>query len=271
MYEKGREGMKLGFIGAGNMGEAYIVALHSDNNIFFYEVNNDRAKYIQENYKTVRCEKIEELIEMSDFIIIAVKPQIVENVLFKISNKCNIENKVFISIAAGIKIEKMEKMLGESCKIVRVMPNTPALINKGISAVAYNDNISDNEEKNSIKKVLESTGKIIEIDEKYMDIVTAVSGSGPAYVFLLINSLAEGGVKLGLPKQVALELAVETFIGSAEMIKKTGRHPEDLKDMVTSPGGTTAAGLAVMEELGVRSAMIKTVEAAFNRAEKLGK
>lgn len=261
--------MKIGFIGAGNMGEAYISALTSKNEIYFYELSEEKKIMISEKYKAVSCISIEEVIEKSDYIVIAVKPQVVNKVLINAA-RCDIEKKIFISIVAGLKISKMEDILGEEKKTVRVMPNTPALIGKGISGVTFGTNIVKEEEK-SILEIIESTGKAVIVDESQMDIVTAISGSGPAYIFMLINSIAEGGVKLGMSKKAALELAVETFIGSAELLKSTGKHPEELKDMVTSPGGTTAAGLFKMEENGVRKAMIETVEAAYMRAKELGK
>ncbi len=261
--------MNIGFIGAGNMGEAYISALASKNEIYFYELSEERKAMITEKYKAVSCSSIEEVVEKSEYIVIAVKPQVVNKILINAA-RCEIENKYFISIVAGLKISKMEDILGEEKKVVRVMPNTPALIGKGISGVTFGTNIAKEEEKN-ILDIIESTGKAVVVDESQMDIVTAISGSGPAYVFMLINSLAEGGVKLGMSKKAALELAIETFIGSAELLKSTGKHPEELKDMVTSPGGTTAAGLFKMEENGVRKALIETVEAAYMRAKELGK
>ncbi len=261
--------MKIGFIGAGNMGEAYISALNEENQIFFYEQSAERRSYIEQNYKAESCNNYEDLIKKSDYVVIAVKPQVVVKLLISLS-KINISDKIFISIVAGLKIAKMEDILGENRKVVRVMPNTPALIGKGISGVTYGSMITE-EDTDNILNIISSTGKYVVVEENQQDIVTAISGSGPAYVFMLINSLAEGGVKLGMTKKTALELAVETFIGSAELIKSTGKHPEELKDMVTSPGGTTAAGLFKMEENGIRKSMIETVEAAFHRARDLGK
>ena len=261
--------MKIGFIGAGNMGEAYISALAKENELFFYEVSEDRRKVMLEKYKISSCETVDDVVEKADYLVVAVKPQVVNKILINLA-KCEIENKTIISIVAGLKISKMEDILGEEKKVVRAMPNTPALIGKGISGVTFGTNVLKEEEKD-ILAIIEATGKAVVVDESQMDIVTAVSGSGPAYVFMLINSLAEGGVKLGMSKKAALELAVETFIGSAELLKSAGKHPEELKDMVTSPGGTTAAGLFKMEENGIRKAMIETVEAAYLRAKELGK
>lgn len=259
--------MKIGFIGAGNMGEAYISALFNENEIYFIEPNQARAVEIASKYKAVAVKTHEELCNSVDFIVLAIKPQIINETLEGIKSYCS--GKVIISIVAGVSIEKMTAIVGDK-KIVRVMPNTPAQIKKGVSGVSFNKNVSV-EEKKPVLDILNATGKVIEVEEKYLDVVTGVSGSGPAYVYLLINSLAEGGLKMGLTKKASLELAVETFIGAAEMIKATGLHPEVLKDMVTSPGGTTAAGLFELENAGVRPAMMKAVEAAVLRAKELGK
>ena len=262
--------MKIGFIGAGNMGEAYIEALYKENEICFFDQSEERKNYIKEKFGIVSCNSIEEAAEFSDYIVVAVKPQVVNKVLINLAKYDTLNSKVVISIVAGLKIAKMEDILGDEQKVVRVMPNTPALIKKGISGVTFGTSVTK-EDESSILKIIEATGKAVVVDEGQQDIVTAISGSGPAYVFMLLNSLAEGGVKLGMSKKNALDLAVETFIGAAELLKSTGKHPEELKDMVTSPGGTTAAGLFKMEENGVRKAMIESVEAAFLRARELGK
>lgn len=262
--------MKIGFIGAGNMGEAYIEALYNENEVCFFDQSEERKDYIKEKFGITACSSIEEVAASSEYIVIAVKPQGVIRVLTEIKKSPFLNSRTIISIVAGLKIGKMEDILGEEKKVVRVMPNTPALIKKGISGVTFGTNVTKDDEI-SILKIIEATGKAVVVDEGQQDIVTAISGSGPAYVFALINSFAEGGVKLGMSKKNALELAVETFIGAAELIKNTGKHPEELKDMVTSPGGTTAAGLFKMEENGIRKAMIETVEAAFLKAKELGK
>lgn len=265
--------MNIGFIGAGKMGEAYISALHNENTIKFYETNEERAKYISENYKAENEKNLNYFISDSDYIILAVKPQNMKELLNKISslNVEGIKNKIFISIAAGVKIKSMINWFeNDKIKIVRVMPNTPCLIKKGISGYTFNENIKDEDIEN-IEKILNATGEIVKVKENELDIVTAISGSGPAYVFVMLNSIADAGVKLGMTKESALKLAAETFIGSAELLKQTKEHPEKLKDNVTSPGGTTAAGLFKMEENNIRKALIETIEAAYMRSKELGK
>jgi pyrroline-5-carboxylate reductase len=260
--------MDVGVIGVGNMGGAYMGAL-SEHNLFFLELNDEKAKDIEDKYGAKRASSMEELIGGVKFVIIAVKPDAVEKVLTEMK-KYNLEEKVVITLALGINIKFYEKMLEEGVKLVRVMPNTPTLIKKGICGYSFNENL-DEVDKEQVKEILKSTGEAVEVSEDKLDIVTALSGSGPAYVFLLINALAEGGVKLGMPKQDSLKFVLETFIGAASMIKETGLHPEQLKDMVTSPGGSTAAGLFKMEENGVRKAMIETVVETYKKAKEFNK
>jgi len=265
--------MKIGFIGAGKMGEAYIGALSQENEIYFYEVDQNRKKYIEEKYNVEAVEKIESLVNGVDYVVLAVKPNIMEIVIDEIrkSNIIKLEPKVFVSIAAGVKISSFEKWFdSKGIKLVRVMPNTPCLIKKGISAYTANQNISK-KDLSDIEDILKATGEIIPAKEEELDLVTAISGSGPAYVLLMINSIADAGVRFGLKKDMALRLATETFLGTAELLKQSQDHPEKLKDNVTSPGGTTAAGLAKLEEKGVRNALMQTVEAAYIKAKQLGK
>jgi len=260
--------MKIGFIGAGNMAEAYISSLENEAELFFYEINQKRSKEIEGKYKINQEKSLLDLINSSEYIILSIKPHIIGTILKEIKD-FELNNKYILSIAAGVTLEKIENIIGKDKKIVRIMPNTPALIKKGVSGISFNNMIDSKKEQDEIINIIKATGLVIPIEESKMDILTAISGSGPAYVFLLINSIAEGGVKLGMDKATALKLATETFIGSAELIKQTGKHPEELKDMVTSPGGTTAAGLYTMEVNGIRKAMIETVEATYKKAKKL--
>lgn len=258
--------MKIGFIGAGNMGKAYIRALE-ENELYFVDKNPNTIEEIEKISNAKHVNEIKELVSISDVIIIAIKPQILDIILNELG-KIDLSNKLIISLVAGIKIYHYRRKLGDKIKFVRVMPNTPALIKKGICGyTTYN---LDGIDEISAKSILESTGKALKVEEDKLDIITAISGSGPAYVFLLINSIADAGVKLGLTKEESLLLASETFIGAGSMINETGIHPEQLKDMVTSPGGTTAVGLAMLEECKVRSSMIKTVEAVYNKVKEIG-
>lgn len=258
--------MKIGFIGAGNMGKAYIKAL-GENELYFIDKNPVTIKEIESETNAKYIENTKDLFKVSDIIIIAIKPQIL-NLLMKELSDIDLSNKLIISLVAGVKIYYYRKKLGDKIKFVRVMPNTPSSIKKGICG--YSTYNLDEIDEISVKSILESTGKAIKVEEDKLDVITAIAGSGPAYVFLLINSIADAGVKLGLTKQEALLLASETFIGAASMVSETGIHPEELKDRVTSPGGTTAVGLATLEECQVRSSMLKTVEAVYNKAREIG-
>lgn len=260
--------MNIGFIGAGNMGQAYITALKKDNEIFFIEKNDEVAENIIKSHNSNRVQKIEDLVKSCDYIFLAVKPQIMDLILYELKTY-DISNKIFITIAAGKSIKYYKNILGEDLKLSRVMPNTPVLIGKGISGVSFTKNMQESEIKN-IMNLLSLTGRAIILPEEKIDMITPISGSSPAFIFTLINAFADGGVKIGLTKKEALEFAYESFIGAASMIKETGLHPEVLKDMVTSPAGTTAYGLASLEKNGVRNAMIEAVVETYNRTKELG-
>jgi pyrroline-5-carboxylate reductase len=174
-----------------------------------------------------------------------------------------------ISIAAGITLSALEATASEQFRLIRAMPNTPALIGKGAAGYCLGSNATGDDAKTA-RCLLEAVGLAVEVPERLMDAVTGLSGSGPAYVYLMIEALADGGVCAGLPRADALRLATQTVIGAACMVQETGEHPAILKDMVTSPGGTTIAGLAALERHGVRSALIEAVGAASRRATELG-
>lgn len=262
---------KIGFLGVGKMGTALIEGLIHNKSInkkviVINDIDKNRIKY----FKSLGIQAMDkrDLIKFSDIIFFAVKPNQVGAVCKEIKDELS-SQKIIISIAAGITIKRLEEFSGDKAQIVRIMPNTPALVNQGMSVFCVNKKFNKKYIP-VIKTILGSVGHVLHLDEKYFDVVTGLSGSGPAYIFLVINSLAEGGVKMGLPKKVALELAVQTVLGSAQLVQQTGKHPEDLKDMVTSPGGTTVEGLKVLEEYKMRSAFIHAVEAATLKSKKLG-
>lgn len=257
--------MNIGFLGAGNMGGAYIKALNKE--VLFFEPNKDRVDELEKNTKGKGVDTLKELIDKSDIIVLGIKPQVLDIVLDELKNY-DLSNKIIITMVVGVKIDHYKKYLG-SIKIVRTMPNTPAQIGEGVTGVSFSD--LTQLEKISVLEILESCGLVLEVDEEKLDIITAISGSGPAYVFTLINALADGGVRLGLTKAEAIKVASQTFLGSAKMVLETGLHPEILKDMVTSPGGTTAQGLSKMEEYRMRSGMIETAKATYDKAKELGR
>lgn len=206
-------------------------------------------------------------VRAADVVLIAVKPGIVPAVLAEIAPAVD-STKLVISIAAGVTISKIEALLPSGVPVVRVMPNTPALVGEGASALASGTS-AGKAHLAIAKALLDAVGKSFVVDEKLLDAVTGLSGSGPAYVYLIIEALSDGGVKAGLPRAIARDLAAQTVLGSAKMVLETGDHPAKLKDDVTTPGGTTIAGIAELERAGVRSALIDAVEAATERSREL--
>jgi pyrroline-5-carboxylate reductase len=176
---------------------------------------------------------------------------------------------VFVSMAAGWSIVKIQGIIGAKTPVVRIMPNTPALIGKGMIAMSASPEVSA-KSVSELEKLLGGAGIVDKVDERFMDAVTGLSGSGPAFVYLFIEALADGGVRAGLPRDKALRYAAQTVLGAAAMVQETGKHPGELKDMVTSPGGTTIAGIAALEDGAFRSTVIKAVEAAWKRSIELG-
>ena len=235
-------------------------------------IGTDVIPAARENFTKVTGGKatadIAELLQASDVLLLCTKPQDAFSALAGL--KSGSDGKLMVSIAAGVTISDLEKNTPESVRVVRTMPNTPALVGKGAAAYSLGSRCTDGDGE-TVRSLLDSVGLAVNVPEKLMDAVTGLSGSGPAYVYLVIEALADGGVRAGLPRAEALQLAAQTVSGAAEMVLQTGSHPAMLKDMVTSPGGTTIAGLAVLEEKNVRSAMIGAVAAATARSAELGK
>ena len=265
-------------IGSGNMGAALMKGACSNNgvtnsNIFFTDVDTKKAGALAADLKANVIESNIEAVKKGDFIFLAVKPQVLSQVLAEISAAVKERLNsgfppVFVSMAAGWSIAKIKAAAGEKLPVARIMPNTPALIGKGMIALAASPEVSA-EKISELKKMLEGAGIVDILDENYMNAATGLSGSGPAFVYMFIEALADGGVRAGLPRDKALRYAAQTVFGSAAMVQETGKHPGELKDMVTSPGGTTIAGLAALEDGAFRSSVIKAVEAAWKRAGEL--
>src|SRR5271157_430742 len=265
---------KIGILGVGNMGSAFIRGILARDlvdagNVFVFDIDDTKVAPIQEQYGIqVTTDEID-LLSKVDILILAVKPQVLPEMMAKIGPEVTAEH-VIMSIAAGIPIATLKKHLSNYAAVIRVMPNTPAMVGEGISAYCSEEQISP-EIKELIEGILGALGQFIEVQEKLMDAVTGLSGSGPAYMFLIVDALADGGVKMGLPKAQALKLAAQTMLGAAAMIIKENKHPAELKDIVTSPGGTTIAGLHELEKGGIRAALMNAVEAATLRSRELGK
>lgn len=207
------------------------------------------------------------VVEACDVIFLSVKPQNMTAVLGGIRNAVS-PGKLFVSIAAGVTLARLADGLG-SARVIRVMPNTPCLVGMGASGFSRGPDATDDDAK-LVDKLLSSLGFAAELAESHLDAVTGLSGSGPAFVYQVIEALSDGGVRMGLPRDVATQLAANTVRGAAEMVLKTGEHPAVLKDRVTSPGGTTIAGLQALEQGGLRSTLISAVEAATHRSQELG-
>ncbi len=263
---------EVGVIGIGNMGSAlargWLEKKTVENSkITIYDINKSLLDQRAGEFNVSKALNNTDLIQSSKYIILAVKPQVMDKVLDEIGSKAT-EEQTIISIAAGISIEFIEDYLKKNVGVIRVMPNTPALVAAGVSAMAYNENVEE-KDRNYVKNLLSSVGLVVELEEKHIDAVTGLSGSGPAYIFIIIEALADGGVKMGLSRDIALKLAAQTVLGSAKMVIETGKHPGVLKDMVTSPGGTTITALHELEKGKLRSTLISAVEAATNKAKSL--
>ncbi len=273
MTTKGMENKKIGFIGTGKMGEALIKGiLHArlvpSGNIYASDMDLAKLKTLETDLSINTCKENCDAVVNSDIIIIAVKPQIVPAVLNEI--KSSIKNQLIISIAAGVTIDTYEKNLPRGTKVVRVMPNIAATVKEAASAISPGSAVSK-EDMAIAGNIFSAIGKTVTVQENLMDAVTGLSGSGPAYIFMIIEALADGGVHEGLDRNTAKLLAAQTVLGAAKMVLEGGSHTGELKDMVTSPGGTTIRGLRVMEEQGVRIAMMNAVIAACERSKELGK
>jgi len=264
----------VGFIGGGNMAEAMIQGLLASKTIipsacWVSDIIDERLSYLKKTYGIKAVSDTPQVIRSSQAIILAVKPQNVDQALSALSPVWT-SDKILISIAAGVPTVYLSRFFAKAPKIIRVMPNTPALVQQGASALARGHYASDADMELALK-LFRAVGKAVEVEEKWMDAVTGLSGSGPAYILLLLESLIDAGVLEGLPRATARELVIQTALGTAAMLAQSAKHPGELKDMITSPGGTTIHGLQILEERGVRGALMAAVGAATRRSKELGK
>ncbi|MBF2562848.1 pyrroline-5-carboxylate reductase [Listeria seeligeri] len=257
---------KIGFIGAGNMGTAMIRGLAKTDyinrkDLFVCGRKIEKLQPLETEFQGIQLTtSIEELAEQADIIILSVKPYTIPEVLTNIKNKLS-KDKIIISVAAGVTIQDLENLTTKETKIVRVMPNTPALVGEAMSSITPNGSVTA-EETEIITTIFASFGKAEVVPESLMDAVVGVSGSSPAYVYMFIEALADGAVLNGLPRNKAYKFAAQAVLGAAKMVLETGEHPGKLKDMVTSPGGTTIEAVKSLEDSGFRSAVINAVQAA---------
>ena len=265
------KGKKIAIIGGGKMGSIIAQGLISrkiisGKDITVTDIDAARLKFISQMGMQTSG-KNKETAKNADVVILAVKPQNMAQTLKEIAPAVS-KSKLVISIAAGITTSFVEGYLAKGVRVVRVMPNTPALAGAGATAVTKGANSTSADIKFA-RAIFDAIGITVEVDEKLMDAVTGLSGSGPAYCFLIIEALADAGVKMGLPRELALQLAAQTMLGSAILCLQGDKHPAQLKDMVTSPAGTTAAGLQALEEGKIRATLMSAVEAATKRSKEL--
>lgn len=258
--------MKIGFIGAGNMGSAMIAAVARSKfadlgEIFVYDRSKNENLKFKFGITPLSSER--EVVQNSDIIVLAIKPNGYENLLNLI--KKDIKEQIILTLAPNFSIEKTASIIGDNKKIVRTMPNTPAAIGEGVTAVSFGENLSA-QEKDNVMSLLACFGSAHEIDEALMGAFVGIAGSLPAYVFMFIEALADAGVLNGVPRAKAYEIVAASVAGSADMVLKSGKHPAMLKDEVCSPSGTTIEALRVLEERGFRSAVIEAVNAAVDKA-----
>ena len=261
---------KIACIGTGAMGGAIMRAVcnkFDPNNITVSNRTLEKGKSFANDTGCRFADNNKDCIKDAKYIIIAIKPAFLSDLLAEKKNDIP-SDAVVISMAAGVKIEKLESFA--KARYVRIMPNVPAQIAKGMTALSCNNNITS-EELSDITEILETAGKVEQVPEKLMDCVTGVSGSGPAFVFMFIEAMADAAVRCGMPRKQAYTYAAQTVMGSAALVLETGKHPGELKDSVTSPAGTTIEGVAALESNGMRNAVIEAVTASYNKSVSLGK
>lgn len=263
--------MNYGFIGTGNMASAIIKGMINSkkaalSEIFAFDTDADKLRSFVEESGITPCTSNTDILNNAEFVILAVKPNVLESVLKEISD-C-IKDNTIISIAAGKSLSFIESVIGYNHPVVRVMPNVNALVGESMSALCRNNYVTDSQ-FSKIMDIFTAIGKTVVIDEKYFSIFVGISGSSPAYAYLFIDSIAHAGVKAGLDKKTSLEIAAQAVLGSAKTIIESGRHPWDLIDMVCSPGGATIEGIASLLESKFESAVMKAVEAVISKDKSL--
>jgi pyrroline-5-carboxylate reductase len=266
------ENVKICVIGAGKMGGALIHGLISNKmvtpkSLFAIDMIKDRCDYIHMKYGIECSTNVTSFVDGSDIIIIAVKPKEIENLTKNIKNLLTVK-KLVITLAAGVSTRFLSRLIGDDVPIIRAMPNIAVLVNEGMIALAKGANSTD-EQMKLTEKIFNTIGKVAIVEEKHMDTVTGLSGSGPAYVYSVIEAMSNGAIKDGLDRELALQLAAQTTLGAAKMVLKTGKQPSELIDMVVTPGGTTEQGLLQLEKNKVKQAFIQAVIKASEKSRKM--
>lgn len=266
------KGRKIGCLGGGAMGEAIVAGLLREGlvdaaNVIVSDVDRSRLDYLNKKLGISTSVDNTAVVTAADVVIMAVKPHVMVSLLKEVAPAARRE-QTFISIAAGITIEQLQYYFDQSVPVIRAIPNTPCLVGEGATALSAGKHANESNIEIA-RAVFAAVGKVVEVPEAFLDAVTGLSGSGPAYMYIIIEALTDGAVRLGLPRETARMLAAQTMLGAAKMVLDTGEHPSKLKDMVTTPGGTTMAGLFALEDGGVRALMMQAVAAATRRSREL--
>ena len=259
----------IGFIGAGNMGYAMLkgaLSSISPENVGVTDRAFDKAESIAQETGVRHFESNADCVKNCKYVVFSIKPQVYENVVDEIRKYVD-DSKIIISLAPNVSIEMLNGMFGKNVRVVRLMPNTPALVGEGMTGYCYDDALFNEEEKTFLADLFNSFGKAVKVSEKIMSAVVCASGSSPAYVFMFIEALADSVVKYGMSRDDAYTFVAQTVLGSAKMVLESGEHPGVLKDRVCSPGGTTIRAVEKLEECGLRNALFKATEACYNKCE----
>ena len=262
--------MKIGFIGCGNMAKAMLGGmlknkLFAPSEVIASCATEKTKAEVEKQFGIMVTKDNKEVAEKAEVLVLAVKPYLYEKVIAEIKEEIS-KDKLIITVAAGKTLQWLTEQFGQELKIVRTMPNTPALVSQGMTGACATD-LLEEEDITYVTELLESCGKVEWVEEKLMDVVVSVSGSSPAYVFLFIEAMADAAVADGMPREQAYRFAAQAVLGSAEMVLQTGKHPGELKDMVCTPGGTTIEAVRVLEEKGLRSGVIEAMKACTRKAK----
>jgi pyrroline-5-carboxylate reductase len=263
----------VGIVGGGKIGEALLSGLlrdgaHTPDTVVVVEHYPERIAYLSQRYG-IRAVSVSEAAAFAATIVIAVKPQDIDTVLAELAPSVTAEHLI-VSVAAGITTRKLERGLPSGPAVVRCMPNTPALVDEAMTAISAGSN-ADDAHLSRAERLLSAVGKVVRVPESQLDAVTALSGSGPAYFFFLVEAMIDAGILLGLPRALAADLIVQTAVGAAVMLRDSGEHPVQLREAVTSPAGTTISAIRELERHGVRAALLAAIEAARDRSVELGR
>jgi pyrroline-5-carboxylate reductase len=264
----------IAILGAGNMGSALMkgiinAKLTPPKKIIACDINHEKLHVLSEDWKVRTTINLKEAVSTSDIILLCVKPQTLPSALETIKKSIK-PHHLIVSIVAGMRIAHIQQMIGTKVGIVRAMPNIAATVDEGAAAVAFGENVTTEQQKIA-KSIFEAVGDVVVVSEDQLDAVTGLSGSGPAYIYMVIEALIDGGVKMGLSRDIATKLAIQTVLGSAKLAKTSGLHPAILRDQVTTPGGTTINAIHELESHGLRAMLINAVVTATRRSEELSK